>query len=82
MKLLPALLVLMLFSCNRNNVKKDDSLKKYFEQNKVEGCFALMDNGTGKFTVYNLGRYRDSSYLPASTFKIVNSLIGLQTYQR
>jgi len=29
--------------------------------------------------VYNLKRYRDSSYLPASTFKIVNSLIGLQT---
>ena len=27
----------------------------------------------------NLARYRDSSYLPASTFKIVNSLIGLQT---
>src|SRR5205085_7320454 len=24
-------------------------------------------------------RYRDSSFLPASTFKIVNSLIGLQT---
>jgi beta-lactamase class D len=38
-----------------------------------------MDNATGKFTVYNLGRYRDSSYLPASTFKIVNSLVGLQT---
>ncbi len=38
-----------------------------------------MNNGTGKFTVYNLARYRDSSYLPASTFKIVNSLIGLQT---
>ena len=40
---------------------------------------ALMNNATGKFTVYNLSRYRDSSYLPASTFKIVNSLIGLQT---
>jgi beta-lactamase class D len=38
-----------------------------------------MNNATGKFTVYNLSRYRDSSYLPASTFKIVNSLIGLQT---
>ena len=38
-----------------------------------------MDNASGKFTVFNLGRYRDSSYLPASTFKIVNSLIGLQT---
>lgn len=38
-----------------------------------------MDNGTGKFSVHNLPMYRDSSYLPASTFKIVNSLIGLQT---
>lgn len=74
--------VLLLFSlaaCSQNNVKQDNSLKKYFDENKVTGCFALMDNGTGKFTVYNLGRYRDSSYLPASTFKILNSLIGLQT---
>ncbi len=45
----------------------------------MQGCFALMDNGTTGFTVYNLTRYRDSAYLPASTFKIVNSLIGLQT---
>lgn len=69
----------LLLSCGSNNVKKDDSLGKYFSENKVEGCFALMDNGTGNFTVYNLGRYRDSAYLPASTFKIINSLIGLQT---
>jgi beta-lactamase class D len=75
--LLPFLLFLM--SCSTNNVEIDESLKKYFDENKVNGCFALMDNGTGKFTVYNLARYRDSSYLPASTFKIVNSLIGLQT---
>ena len=66
-------------ACSPNNVKIDDSLGKYFDANKATGCFALMDNGTGKFTVYNLSRYRDSSYLPASTFKIVNSLIGLQT---
>jgi beta-lactamase class D len=69
----------LLTSCNPNNVKQDNSLKKYFDEEKVKGCFALMDNGTGRFTVYNLSRYRDSSYLPASTFKIVNSLIGLQT---
>ncbi len=73
------LLLSGLYACSPNNVKQDDSLGKYFSENKVEGCFALMDNATGKFTVYNLGRYRDSSYLPASTFKIVNSLIGLQT---
>jgi len=74
------LLLIFLFSaCSPNNVKQDKSLKKYFDETKTDGCFALMDNGTGKFTVYNLARYRDSSYLPASTFKIVNSLIGLQT---
>jgi beta-lactamase class D len=73
-------LVTVLFSsCSQNNVKQDNGLKKYFDENKVEGCFALMNNATSKFTVYNLSRYRDSSYLPASTFKIVNSLIGLQT---
>lgn len=65
-------------SCSPNNVEINNDLKKHFDANKVQGCFALMDNGTGKFTVYNLARYRDSSYLPASTFKIVNSLIGLQ----
>jgi beta-lactamase class D len=73
------LLTAMLGACSPDNVKVDESLGKYFTDNKVNGCFALMDNGTGKFTVYNLARYRDSSYLPASTFKIVNSLIGLQT---
>lgn len=79
-RVVPFLLVIALLSaCSSNNVKQDKSLKKYFDENKVEGCFAIMDNASGKFTVHNLARYRDSSYLPASTFKIVNSLIGLQT---
>lgn len=74
------LLVLVLFAaCSPNNVKEDARVNKYFADNKIEGCFALMNNGTGKFTVHNLARYRDSSFSPASTFKIVNSLIGLQT---
>lgn len=68
-----------LTACSENNVNEDKGLVKFFKQNKVDGCFALMDNATGKFTVHNLARYRDSSFLPASTFKIVNSLIGLQT---
>ncbi len=70
---------LLFLSCSTNNVKTDNSLKKYFDAYHVQGCFALYDNGTNKFTVYNLARYRDSSFLPASTFKIVNALIGLQT---
>jgi beta-lactamase class D len=66
-------------ACGLNNVTIDNSLKKYFDENKVTGTFALFDNGQGHFTIYNLSRYKDSSYLPASTFKIVNSLIGLKT---
>ena len=77
--LLIVIICVILFGCSANNVNTDNSLEKYFTENKVEGCFALLDNGTGEFTVYNLNRYRDSAYLPASTFKIVNSLIGIET---
>jgi beta-lactamase class D len=66
-------------ACSPNNVTQDNSLKKYFDEEKVDGCFGMFDNGQGNFTIYNLKRYRDSAYLPASTFKIVNSLIGIQT---
>ena len=76
---LPLISIVLLFSCSGNNVRVDKGLEKFFVENKVQGCFALMDNGTGEFTVHNLSRFRDSAYLPASTFKIVNSLIGLQT---
>jgi beta-lactamase class D len=72
-------IVFCFYSCSPNNVNVDESLGKYFKDNNVEGCFALFNNGNGEFTIYNLKRYRDSAYLPASTFKIVNSLIGLQT---
>lgn len=73
------LLLVIAEACSPNNVIVDDSLKKYFDANKVTGTFALFDNGQGKFTIYNVSRYKDSAYLPASTFKIVNSLIGLKT---
>ncbi|MFL5773902.1 MAG: penicillin-binding transpeptidase domain-containing protein [Flavisolibacter sp.] len=73
------LICICLLSCSPDNVNIDNSLKKYFDEHHVNGCFALMNNGTGEFTIYNLERYRDSAFLPASTFIIVNSLIGLQT---
>lgn len=77
--LLLGFIAFCLYSCSPNNVNVDDSLGKYFKDNNVEGCFAFFNNANGKFTIYNLDRYKDSNYLPASTFKIVNSLIGLQT---
>ena len=69
----------LISSCSPDNVKSDPTLGKFFEDNKVTGCFGLYDNGQGDFTVYDLPRFSDSVYTPASTFKIVNSLIGLET---
>lgn len=71
--------LLIITSCSPNNVKTDDSLKKYFDEHNVTGTFGLYNNATGEFTIYNLARFKDSAFLPASTFKIVNSLIGLET---
>ena len=65
--------------CRNSNFTEDKSLERFFDSSSVRGCFALYDNGQGQFIIYNVKRYRDSSYTPASTFKIVNSLIGLQT---
>ncbi|MDX1936055.1 MAG: penicillin-binding transpeptidase domain-containing protein [Flavihumibacter sp.] len=77
--LLSITLACLLVSCSTNNVTEDESLKKYFDSAGVTGSFGLFDNGQGSFTIYNLPRFRDSAYLPASTFKIVNGLIGLET---
>jgi beta-lactamase class D len=61
-----------------NNAKVDNSLKKYFDENNVDGCFTLLNNANGEVTVYNMA-LDTQRFSPASTFQIVNSLIGLQT---
>jgi beta-lactamase class D len=68
-----------LFSgCSVNQAKIDNSLKKYFDSAKVDGCFSMVNNQDGAVTVYNM-KLDTQRVLPASTFKIVNSLIGLET---
>ncbi|WP_236652823.1 class D beta-lactamase [Chitinophaga vietnamensis] len=69
---------LSLTACAPNNVKVEKSWEKYFTQYKVEGTFMLFSNSQGEFKVYNLDRAKER-FLPASTFKIFNSLVGLQT---
>ncbi len=72
-------LVLYCTACSPNNVSINNDLKKYFDNNHVIGTFGLLDNGQNEFTVYNLLRFKDSTFLPAPTFDIVNSLIGIET---
>ncbi|RBL93655.1 class D beta-lactamase [Chitinophaga flava] len=69
---------LLMTACAPNNVKEEKSWEKYFTQYKVEGTFMLFNNAQGTFKVYNLDRAKER-FLPASTFKIFNSLVGLQT---
>jgi len=71
--------LLALQSCSPNNVTLQDNYKKYFEDAGVTGSFGLFDNGSGEFYIYNLAQFKDSSYAPASTFEIVNALVGIET---
>ena len=72
------LLLISLSSCSVNNAKIDTSLKTYFDENHVDGCFTMYNNKNGEVTVYNMA-IDTQRVLPASTFKIVNSLIGIET---
>lgn len=64
--------------CSVNKANVDESLKKYFDEYKADGCFTMFNNADGKVTVYNMA-LDTARYTPASTFKIMNSLIGLET---
>src|ERR1700710_3341071 len=70
--------LIVITSCSVNKATINNDLKKYFDSAHVDGCFSLLDNATGKITVYNM-QLDTQRVLPASTFKIVNSLIGLET---
>lgn len=52
--------------------------KKYYDQFNVNGSFVLYDQKNDKYTFYNKKQFREK-FSPASTFKICNSLIGLET---
>jgi beta-lactamase class D len=70
---------MLLTSCAPNNVEESKKLENYFAEQKVTGVFGLFDNGQGNFILSDRKRFRDSAYLPASTFKVINSLIGIET---
>jgi beta-lactamase class D len=74
------LFVGMIFSVCRSQSKTEirDDFKKYFEGFKVEGSFALYDRNSEAYILCNQMQFKQP-FIPASTFKICNSLIGLET---
>lgn len=75
--LLIAVTILTAFRLKQKEEIRDD-FKKYYDQQNVEGSFALYDSKNDRLILYNKKQYTDS-FSPASTFKICNSLIGLET---
>lgn len=83
------LFIVFLFSCSSNN-RKINSLsnidtieirpdfKKYFDNCNAEGAIAIYDNNNHKWILSDTANTKKET-LPASTFKIINLLIALET---
>ena len=70
--------VFIFTGCAINNLKVDGDVKSLLDKHKVTGTFALLNNADANFIISDTAVYR-KRFCPASTFKIVNSLIGLET---
>jgi len=58
--------------------KENEEWKQIFNKRQIKGTFVLKNVSTNEIKTYNIER-SDSTYLPASTFKILNSMIALQS---
>ena len=83
------ILILMILSSGLNGCSEDKTIEKkdvevrrdfsnYFRQYNVDGTFILYDQNKNKFYYHNQDQ-SGAKFRPASTFKIINSLIGLET---
>ena len=70
-----ALVFVGLISYNQN--KNTDNWGNFFQDNNVNGTFVLKNLNSNKTLIYNQER-SDKEFVPASTFKILNSMIALQ----
>ncbi len=69
------LALLVFVSCNHDN--STDNWENFFQENNVNGTFVLKNLGTNEILIYNKER-SNKEFVPASTFKILNSMIALQ----
>ena len=77
--LLICLFAISLSSCTRTRMTDHTEWAKYYEQYGIKNaCFMLRDNNHESIHYYNKERCIQR-FLPASTFKIFNSLVALET---
>lgn len=82
MKSVSILFILTLFLLSGFVPQQDGTLrpdfKNYYDEYNVEGSFSLYDQNENAYLFYNKKQF-EQPFTPASTFKILNSLIGLET---
>jgi beta-lactamase class D len=71
-------ILLVLPALAQNNSVSNFDLKKYYDEYGVEGCFLLYDLKNDILINYNSERASEK-FIPASTYKIFNSLVALET---
>jgi beta-lactamase class D len=73
-------IIVILFSSCKLRLTKEihNEYKKYYDQYHVTGSFALYDKKHDKYYIFNDEQFTQN-FIPASTFKICNSLIGLES---
>lgn len=77
-KLILGILWIFLFSSCSNEKAANLDLEAIYKAQGVEGCFLLKSLKSGQVYAYNSTRC-EQGFLPASTFKIPNSIIALET---
>ncbi|MEK7727410.1 MAG: class D beta-lactamase [candidate division KSB1 bacterium] len=66
-----------MFAC-RPHMQERSDFAKHFTEASVEGAFVLYDLQRDKYFVHDLAR-SNRGFVPASTFKIFNALVALET---
>jgi beta-lactamase class D len=73
----PLLALFTSLSASASDTLPRPDWQKYFDAKGVRGTFVLFEPAKGRYLVFNEPRARQR-FLPASTFKIPNALIGLE----
>lgn len=77
MKIHGIIILILLELVSYNQKKSTDNWGDIFKKNNVNGTFVLKNTSTNEILTYNENR-SNKEFVPASTFKILNSMIALQ----
>jgi len=77
-KVFTCFMLLLVSQAHAHDMENNPELEKHFNEAGVNGTFVLYDVRANRFIAHNLPR-AEKRFIPASTFKVPNSLIGLST---